>query len=149
MLHPLMLASLRHGGIERVVGLRRAEVFSVSGAEPGDRRAGQRDFRGRGQFDPCHRPDRSLAFGIEMPCALQNVAKEVQPHGMRAAGWKNIDESASCGEISMFDNGRSPGESRFREPEDKLFDIDRPADLGDETAPGNGGNGRNPLRRGV
>jgi hypothetical protein len=149
MLEALMLATGRHGLVERVVLTAGAEPLAIGAAEAGDRRFVEDDLRDRRELDPVDRLARALGVRIEAPGGVEDVAEEVEADRELRAGREDVDEPAPDGEVAGLGHRGRLREAHPREIGPQGVDVDAAADRRGEGGRSDGCARWYPLGRGV
>ncbi len=101
VLDALTTRALADGGIHGLVA-RRAEQIQIVGAETGNRRLIDQDFRHRRQADRAQLAAGTLGFGIKGADRFQLAAEHVQTHRLVKARRKDVDHPAAYSVFPAF-----------------------------------------------
>src|SRR5947209_16435111 len=106
-----MAPSLADRMIKNIVRGRCAECLHITDPKTFDTVRGQLEFGNGHQVERAQLVSGALALRIETTDRLESIAKEIEPHRVDHARWKQVDDSAAHRVIAAFTHGRSADES--------------------------------------
>ncbi len=111
-----------------------AKTPEVAGAKALDGRIVEHDLADRPELDPGNLAERALGQGIEGPDRLQDVAEQIEPERLRAAGREDVDDAAADRVFAGLDHRAAAPVAVAREAGEQGCAIDPAARLGREPA---------------
>src|SRR5262249_49139955 len=120
--------------LEQGIAGDRAEALQIAGAETLDRGRIEHDLADRPQLEAIDLAERALGQGIEGADRLEQVAKQIEPQRLFAAGREDVDDAAADRVLAGLDDGAAAPVAVARETGEQRLAIDLTAGLRREPA---------------